>query len=170
RLHVDEVEIHPVDLGFELRERVQPRLALAPVVFARPVPGELLHRRQLYALRPILDQLPGGRARRGDAAAQLGEFFLGYLELEGADLGCRFGGCHVDLPIRSRSTPQIVEGRRICGDEARGSQRTATRRTILRGPSQGCHGRSMPFTRSVQNRLVWARTRPARLGTPTPLL
>ena len=30
RLHVDEVDVHAVDLGRELRERVQPRLARAP--------------------------------------------------------------------------------------------------------------------------------------------
>jgi hypothetical protein len=50
RLHVDEVDVHTVDLGLELRQRVQSRFALAPVVIGRPVPGQLLHRRQLHAL------------------------------------------------------------------------------------------------------------------------
>ena len=56
---VDEVDLDPVDLGRELRQRVEPRLALAPVVVGRPVAGELLQRRQLHALRPIRDELLG---------------------------------------------------------------------------------------------------------------
>jgi hypothetical protein len=34
------MDVHPVDLGRELRQRIQPRLALAPVVPGRPVAGE----------------------------------------------------------------------------------------------------------------------------------
>jgi hypothetical protein len=32
RANVDEVDVQPIDLGHELREGVQPRLALAPVI------------------------------------------------------------------------------------------------------------------------------------------
>ena len=42
RLHVDKVDVDPVDLGPELRQRVEPCLATAPVVLVRPVPGERL--------------------------------------------------------------------------------------------------------------------------------
>ena len=70
---MDEVDLHPVDLGRELRQRVQSRLALAPVVLGRPVAGELLQRRQLHALRPILDELLGGPARRREAPREVGE-------------------------------------------------------------------------------------------------
>ena len=85
RLHVDEVDVHPVDLGLELRQRVQSRLAPAPVVIGRPVAGELLDRRQLHALRPIGDQLPGGPARRGDAPPKVGDRFFGHVDPEGTD-------------------------------------------------------------------------------------
>ena len=74
RPHVDEVDVDPVDLGRELRQRVQPRLARAPVVVGRPVAGELLQRRQLHALRAICDELLAGPARRRDAPAQVVEF------------------------------------------------------------------------------------------------
>ena len=74
RPDVDEVDLDPVDLGRELRKRVQSRLALAPVVLGRPVAGELPQRRQLHALRPILDELLGGPACRRDAPAQVGQF------------------------------------------------------------------------------------------------
>jgi len=43
------------------------RLDPAPVVVGRPEAGERLDGRQLHALRPIVDELSGGPARRGDA-------------------------------------------------------------------------------------------------------
>jgi hypothetical protein len=73
RLDVDEVDVHPVNLGRELRQRVQPGLTLAPVVLGGPVAGKFLERRQLHALRPVCDQLPGRPAGRGDAPAQVSE-------------------------------------------------------------------------------------------------
>jgi hypothetical protein len=69
----DEVDLHPVDRGRELWQRVQSCLELAPVVLGRPVAGELTHRRQLHALRPILDKLLGRQAGRHDAPAEVGE-------------------------------------------------------------------------------------------------
>ena len=89
RPDVDEVDLDPVDLGHELRQRVQSRLAPAPVVVAHPVVRERLQRRQLHALRPICDELFGGPARRGDAAAQLSELLLRNVDLERAR--CCFG-------------------------------------------------------------------------------
>ena len=50
-LDVDEVDLHAVDLGRELRQRVQLRLGLAPVVLGRPVARERLKRRRLHTLR-----------------------------------------------------------------------------------------------------------------------
>ena len=85
RLHVDEMDVHPVDPGHELRQRVQFRLAPAPVVLGRPVAGQLLDRGQLHALRPVGDQLPGGPARRGDATPEVGDRFLGHVDPEGMD-------------------------------------------------------------------------------------
>jgi hypothetical protein len=87
RHDVDEVDVHPVDLGHELWQRVKLGLSLAPFVVAGPVAGELLDRGQLHALGAVGDQLLGGPARRGDAAAQLSEVLVGDADLEGADGG-----------------------------------------------------------------------------------
>jgi hypothetical protein len=89
RPDVDQVDVHPVDLGRELRQRVESRLARAPVVLGRPEARERLERGQLHALRPVGDELSRGPARGGDAAA-LGELLLRDLDPERAD-GCGFG-------------------------------------------------------------------------------
>ena len=65
---VDEVDVQPIDVGDELRQGVQPRLALAPVVVGRPIARELSHRREPHALRLIGDQFlfgPAGASRLG---------------------------------------------------------------------------------------------------------
>ena len=108
RPDVDEVDLHPVDLCPELRQRVQSRLALAPVVVARPVAGQLLQRRQLHALRSIRDQLLAGPARRRDAPAQLGEFLFGNLDLERTYVDGRFGSTHVDLGSGGRGRRPLL--------------------------------------------------------------
>src|SRR6476660_1665318 len=79
---MDEVNVQPVDLGLELRQRVQSRFAPAPVVLGRPVAREVLYRRQLHALRPIGDEFPGRPASRIDAAAQLVDLALRYFNSE----------------------------------------------------------------------------------------
>jgi hypothetical protein len=100
RLHMDEVDIHPVDLGRELRQRVELRLDLAPVVVGRPVAGERLHRRQLHALGAVCNELFRRPARRLDPASQLSELLVGNLDLErtyaSAGLG---GGSHGQPPF-----------------------------------------------------------------------
>jgi hypothetical protein len=87
RLHVDEVDVLSLDLGLEMRQRVQPRFAPAPFVVARPVAAELLDRRQLHALRAIRDQLLAGPAHRGDAAAQVVQRLARDVDVEGANRG-----------------------------------------------------------------------------------
>jgi hypothetical protein len=47
---MQKVDLHTVDLGGELRLRVQPRLDPAHVVPAHPVGGDGLHRGELHAL------------------------------------------------------------------------------------------------------------------------
>jgi DNA-binding CsgD family transcriptional regulator len=74
---VDEVDLHPVDLCRELRQCVQSRLGLAPVVLGAPVAGELFERRELHALRPIPDEFLGGPAGGRDPAAQLDDLLVG---------------------------------------------------------------------------------------------
>src|SRR5215475_5072819 len=79
------MDLDPVDLGRELRQRVQSRGAPAPVVVGRPVAGELPQRRQLHTLGPILDQLPGGPAGRGDTLLKVVQCLLRDVDAEGAD-------------------------------------------------------------------------------------
>ena len=73
RANVNEMNVEPVDLGDELRQGVQPRLALAPVVICRPVARELLHRRERHALRIIRDRFPLGPPGCVYAPAELGQ-------------------------------------------------------------------------------------------------
>ena len=48
---MNEMNVEPIDLGDEVRHGIDLRLALVPIVLARPILRELLHRRQLHALR-----------------------------------------------------------------------------------------------------------------------
>ena len=63
RANVNEMNVQPVDLGDEVRQGVQPRLDLAPVVLRRPIARELLHRRERHALRVIRDRFLFGPPR-----------------------------------------------------------------------------------------------------------
>jgi hypothetical protein len=126
RTHVDEVDVHPVDLGRELRQRVQPRLHPAQVVVGRPVAGEFLDRRQLHALRAVLDQLPGRPARHGEAAAQVGQRLLRNLHVERTDAG-QLLDCGHGLPLDSDAGKSQI------------------------GPDQGAHsGRDLGFQDRTQ--------------------
>ena len=77
RADVDEVDVEPVDLGHEVRQGVQLRLAPAPVVLRRPVAREFLDHRQLHALRMVGDEFLVGPAGGRDARAQRLQFRLG---------------------------------------------------------------------------------------------
>ena len=65
RLHVDEVDVHAVDLGHELRQRVQSRLARAPVVLASPSSG------RAPASSPVARPATGRRRAPWRASASL---------------------------------------------------------------------------------------------------
>jgi hypothetical protein len=86
---MEEVDVQPVDLSHELRQRVQLGLDLAPVVVRRPGAGELLHGRERHALGVIVDRLPLGPPGRLDAPAQLDQILVGEADLEGTDRGGR---------------------------------------------------------------------------------
>ena len=92
RRHVQEMDVDAVDLGDVLRQRVQPRLACAPVVLGGPVADQLLDRGQLHALLPIADQLLARPAGRRQAQTKREQLFLGDRDAERADRGA------VDLP------------------------------------------------------------------------
>ena len=95
RADVDEVDLHSVDLGRVLRKRIEPRLDPAEVVVLRPVAGELLDRRELHSLRAVLDELPGGQSRRGDAPPQVVDLLVRDVDAEGADIrGCVDSSAH----------------------------------------------------------------------------
>ena len=107
RTHVDEMNVEPVDLGDELRQGVEPRLHLAPVVIRRPIAREFLHRRKLHALRCVRDRFPVRPSRGGDAPAKVVDLLLREADGEGADrvAACRRvqrPGKHADGPGGSR--------------------------------------------------------------------
>src|SRR5687768_4584335 len=74
RSNLDEMNVHPVDLGHELRYGVQSRLTFLPVVIRLPIACEFLHRRELHTLRFIPDRFPLGPLGRFDALAQAANF------------------------------------------------------------------------------------------------
>ena len=84
RAHVDEVDVQPVDLGDELRQHVQPGLALAPVVFAGPVLRQFAHGGQRHALRFVGHGFLLGPLGGGDAPAQVVEPGLRHVHPERA--------------------------------------------------------------------------------------
>ena len=85
RADVDEVDVHAVDGRLELREGVQLRLALAPVVIRRPIADEFLELRELRALRLIGDRLLVGPAGRREALLQVGEVRVRHMDAEWED-------------------------------------------------------------------------------------
>jgi len=80
RADVDEVNVEPIDLGYELREGVQFRFALAPLVVLRPVARKFLRRRKLHALRGIRDGFPIRPSCGVDAPAQFGQIRFGNVQ------------------------------------------------------------------------------------------
>ena len=93
RADVHEVNVEPVDLSHELRQGIQLRLHLPPVVVRPPVAYEFLDLRQLHALRLISDDLPVGPPCRRYASAEVDEVLFRNVDAEGAD--CEIG--HGDL-------------------------------------------------------------------------
>ena len=55
RPRMNEMNVEPIDLGHELREGVQLRLRLPPIVISPPIVRKRLNRRQLHALGLIGD-------------------------------------------------------------------------------------------------------------------
>ena len=94
--HVDEVDVHPVDLGDEVRQCGKALLELAPVVIRGPIGGQCLDRLELHALRRIC--LPVGPARRRDASTEVCQVLFRNVDIEGANLGGGFDSAtHDDL-------------------------------------------------------------------------
>ena len=85
RTNVDEMNVQPVDLRDELRQGVQPRFDLAPVVTPSANSARVPHRRELHALRCIRYDFPRRPLRRGDPPAQVRQRLIGRMEPERAD-------------------------------------------------------------------------------------
>src|SRR5262249_34846 len=100
RLHVDEVDPETVDLGLELRQRVQPRRDPPEVVLAPPVTRQLLQHLRLHALRPIVDELLAGPTRGSNTPTQVVDGIRGNVDMERTDLGGNANGAtHAHLPV-----------------------------------------------------------------------
>ena len=108
RPDVDEVDVDPVDLGRDLRQRVELRLGLAPVVVRRPVAREFLQRRELHALRPIFDELLVGPARRENPSAKVGQLDFRNVDPEGADYGMGLHRLYSSCRVSGDDKPRRV--------------------------------------------------------------
>ena len=93
RPHVSKLDVEAVDLGDELRQRVQPCLTMAPDVTGAPVFADFLDVGERGALAPILGCLALGPTGIGQAAAQIGDGGFRNLETERAD------GTHCSLLV-----------------------------------------------------------------------
>ena len=91
RANVDEVDIEFVDLGDELRQGIELRFDLAPVVVSAPIADQLLQFCELHALRPVVDRLLVRPSRGGDAPAQVENGLFGNTNGEGAEHGALVG-------------------------------------------------------------------------------
>ncbi len=82
---MDEVNVEPVDLRDEVRVVVEPRLDLAPVIIGCPMVGELPHRRQLHALRVVVDRFAVGPSRCDNPPLKVRQLLIGGFVLERPD-------------------------------------------------------------------------------------
>ena len=93
RARVDEVDAEAVDLGLELGEAIEPRLALAPVVLLGPVAADLLHVGQGNPLGPVVHGLGLRPAGGREPTLQIVELGLGRLDAEGGDVASHGFSC-----------------------------------------------------------------------------
>ena len=76
------MNLHPVDVRLELRQGVQRRFDLAPVVIFLPITREFAHRRELHALRCICHRFLLRPLCRGDPPAEVRQRFVGHTDME----------------------------------------------------------------------------------------
>src|SRR5690348_7873784 len=81
----DEMDVQPVNLGDELRQRVQPGLGPAPVVIRSPVADERLQVVQLGTLRLIWHRFGIGPSCRRQTPSKVDDRFFGNIGPERAD-------------------------------------------------------------------------------------
>jgi len=96
---MDEVDVHPVDLGDEVRQGREAFLEVVPVVIGGPIGGHCLDRVELHSLRGI--RLAVGPKCRRDASTEVYQLIFRRTDLEGANLGATFDcATHHDLRRR----------------------------------------------------------------------
>src|SRR5207247_11110446 len=100
-----------VDRRCGLRQCDESRLALAPVVLRVPIAREILHRRELHALRLIVDDFPLGPLGRVDAPAQVGQIRVrsGETKRTNFSLTTTRRLCDVSQSLRHRSEEHTSE-------------------------------------------------------------
>ena len=81
------MNIKPVNFGNEVRYGFQLCLTFTPVVVFSPIPRELLHRRELHALRCVLDQLALRPPCCVHASPSISEFCVSKGELKRTNRG-----------------------------------------------------------------------------------
>ena len=112
--HVNEVDVHPVDLGDEVRQRDEALLELAPVVTPRPIVGQCLNRVELHTLGGI--GLPIGPPSRRDPSTKVCQLVFRSADGEGANLGGGLGGAaHHDPAFRSDRNAARISSANSCG-------------------------------------------------------
>ena len=139
RTHVDEVDVEPVDLGDELGQGVELRLALAPVVVRRPVAREFLERRERHTLRRVRDGLLLRPSRGLNAPPHIGLFRFRNFHSKRSNSGlvtacllCRF--IHSFAPSEKEKR-RARSNRCRCGRDHTGERRSAVlHRGVGRGP------------------------------------
>src|SRR5262249_28417304 len=117
---VDEMNVDPVDLGDEVRQGVEPRLDLAPVVVGLPVTHEVPQHRERYALAVVVDRLLVRPARGSQTSFEVGEVGFRNVDAERADRLVAFG-------------PGGGEGEQACGPQRGNSDGGGAQKLAARG-------------------------------------
>ena len=158
RADVQKVDADAVDFGPELRMRVDARLRRPPVILVPPIGAELPHVRERNALRPVVDQLRFGKARAGEALAQVLEFGVADFDAVRSDVG--HGG-----PILVWRLVWRLVWEAGCG----GGRPAENRRSIcpcVDGPDCRGRGPAAPLTAPSRPRTGW----PGRRRSCSPSL
>ena len=87
RADMEEMNVEPIDLGDELPQSVEPRLASPPVIARAPIGGEILQHGQRRTLRPVVDRLALGPTGRVEPAVKVVDLVLRDRERERTDIG-----------------------------------------------------------------------------------
>jgi hypothetical protein len=154
RLDVDELDIDAVDRRHELRQGIQLRLRLTPVVVGSPVLDEWLDLRELHTLRLIRDGLALGPSRRHHPPPEVGECLVGHVNAEGADRVAVVFGRAANLHGGQAADGGLCGGRRSgLGVAGRGEEDDAEDASYCRKQAAPRDARrAVPTTRGLAGR------------------